>query len=199
MADNPDALRVGSSGKAYVAPVGTVAPVAIQTYVVGPPAAYTAVPWGVGFADLGLISEDGLSEALDEDREEWKPWGYLAPVRTQITSETTTFEFTCWETNKHVLSLRYRTAIADMTQYSPKEVQFDQEQRTSPDLRAFGFDVLDGENHFRYVIPRGEITERGDVTNKADEVIGYEFTCTAYPGSDGVSIKRMYQAGITLA
>lgn len=199
MSDNPDLLRVGAAGKAYVGDVGTVAPIGIRTYAVGPPVAYTPIVFATGWADLGLISEDGLTEALDEDRQEWIPWGYLAPVRTQIQRETTTFNFTCWETNADVLSLRYRTAITDMTSASnDTEVHFDQTQRTAPDMRAFGLDVLDGDNHFRYIIPRGEVTERGDVTNKADEVIGYEFTVTAYPGSDGVSIKRMYLAQIDL-
>jgi len=207
MADSPDRLRVGAAGKAYVAPVGTVAPVGINTYTAGSPGTFEAIQWGTAYKDLGLISEDGLTEELDEDREEWKPWGYLAPVRTQITSETTTFNFTCWETNAHVLSLRYRLPIGDMDSAANNtEVHFDQVQRTSPDLRAFGFDIFDGTvsgapeggNHMRFIVPRGEVTERGEVTNKADEVIGYEFTVTAYPGSDGVAIKRMYKAGISL-
>lgn len=199
MADNPDLLRVGASGKAYVGAVGVVAPTSIRLYDVGPPVVYTPVAYGVGWTDLGLISEDGLTEALDEDRSEWTPWGYNSPVRSQITSEATTFEFTCWETNAEVLSLRYRTPIADMVSaQNNTEVHFDQVQRTSPDMRAFGFDVIDGDNHFRYICPRAEVTERGDVDNKADDPIGYSFTVTAYPGTDGVAIRRMYLAQIDI-
>lgn len=199
MADNPDLLRIGSAGKAYVAPVGTVAPVGINTYAAGPPETFTPIVWGTGYEDLGLISEDGLTEATDEDREEFKPWGYLAPVRTQITRDEVTFQFTCWETNVHVLSLRHRVDYADMAYAAnDTEVHFDQVQRTAPDIRSFGFDVLDGDNMSRFVVPRGEITDRGDITNKADEVIAYEFTVKAYPGADGISIKRMYKMSLEL-
>lgn len=198
MADNPNAARVGASGKAYVAPTTVTAPVGINTQTgTSPNFTYTPIHW-VGFFDLGLISDDGLTESLDSSREEWTPWGYLAPVRSQITKETTTFKFTCWESNINVLSLRYRSPISAFTQYNAKEVQLSQTQNTAPDLRAFGFDIVDGTNVFRYVIPLGEVTDVGDVTYKSNDIVGHEFTVTAHPGSDGVSIRRMMQAGLSL-
>lgn len=199
MVDTPENLRVGAAGKGYVAPLGTVAPVAIETYVAGPPEVYTPVVWAAAWKDLGLISEEGLSEGVDEDRSEWKPWGYQQAVRTQIKKSETTFKLTCWETNAETLSLWHRTPKSEMTQYSPKEIHFATKQRTKPDLRAFGFDVLDGDSHFRYIVARGEVTDRGELKNSEDEVIAYEFTITAYPGADGISVQRYVKAGIALA
>jgi len=197
MTDAPENARVGAAGKGYVAPLGTTVPVGIETQGgTSPNFTYTPIPWS-DFFDLGLISDDGLTESLDEDRQSWTPWGYLAPVRTQITNETTTFKITCWETNAMVLSLRYRTALTDMDEVG-REIRFNQTRSTNQDLRVFGFDVLDGDSMFRYVVPRGEVTERADVVYKEDEIVAYEFTITAYPGSDGVSIARYVKAGIDL-
>jgi hypothetical protein len=61
--------------------------------------------------------------------------------------------------------------------------------------RGFGFDVIDGDYQRRIYLPLAEVTERGDITYKSDELIGYEMTVTAYPGSDGVSVKRWFKEG----
>ena len=53
--------------------------------------------------------------------------------------------------------------------------------------------------HRRIIIPYGEVTERGDISYKSDEMIGYEITISAYPSSDGVSVRRLFQEGWTPA
>ena len=45
--------------------------------------------------------------------------------------------------------------------------------------------ILRGNIAKRVVIPRGKVSEMGDVVYKDNEVIGYELTITCLPDSDG--------------
>jgi hypothetical protein len=70
-------------------------------------------------------------------------------------------------------------------------VSFNENDKPTPDRRAFAFDILDGANNqIRLYIPSGEVTTRGDVVYKSDDLVGYPLTVSAYPGTDGVSVKR---------
>lgn len=191
MADDIDRIRVGvGPGKVRVAALGTVAPT-------NPTDA-----WGAGWYDLGALDPDGLTEGADEDREEFIPWGYKSPVRSDITGATRTFGFKCWETNAHTLSLFDRIDYDDMTVTGSGDsayLSYDVVRPTRADVRAFGIDLIDGENNlFRYIIPKGEVTERSEITWTGSEVVGYEYTITAYESSDGLLIHKYMQAGITL-
>lgn len=184
MAINSALARVGVTGTAFVAPLATTIPTAL------------AVP-GTGWADLGAISEDGLSESRDEDRAEFTPWQSVSPIRTEITSASKTFSFTCWESSAQVISLYYQTPTTSMTT-ATDVVSFDEAARPSPMYRMFIFDIFDGTNQRRIVCPRAEVTERGDITYSSGEMIGYEFTVTAYPGTDGVAVRRLFKEGWTV-
>jgi hypothetical protein len=58
------------------------------------------------------------------------------------------------------------------------------------DVRSFCFDLIQGTNHLRFWIPTGEITRRGNVNYKYDNLIEYDVTITAYPNTSGVAVKR---------
>ncbi len=45
--------------------------------------------------------------------------------------------------------------------------------------------VYDGESMLRMFAPEAEISERGDVVYKGDEVTGYEVTVSVYPDAAG--------------
>lgn len=185
MANNAELARLGVTGSLYVAPLGTTAPTDLGA-------------WGVGWVDLGYISDDGVTEAVNEDRQDFTPWQSATPIRTEITSAVQTFHATLWETKAATVSLFYRVPESDMTVTgtAPNEiVSFNQQGKPDRDTRAYGIDVIDGTYHRRIVLPMAEVTERGDVTYKSDTLIGYEVTITAYPGSDGISVKRMFKEG----
>lgn len=178
MTSNAQLALVGASGVWYTAPLGTTAPVK-----------FDALP--TVWSDLGYISQDGMTAAVDEDRQSWTPWGALSPIRTQVTSSTKTYAITAWETNKTVLSLYHKIPAATLTPDTDGIVSFAENDKPTPDRRAFCFDVLDGaSNQIRIYIPLGEITERGDVVYKSDDLVGYPLTVSAYPGNDGNSVFR---------
>jgi hypothetical protein len=167
MAQDLSAVIVGQTGKIYTAPIGTAAP-----------ADPTAV-WGTGWVDLATISEDGMTMSFNEDTSEIKQWGG-GVVRKLITSSETTIAFKCLESSKQVVEAFYKTTV-DTTDSA---IEIKGGQRSE---KMWGVDVLDGDTHIRIVVPRGEMTERGDIVYKADEAAGYEFTVTAYQDENLVS------------
>lgn len=165
MAQDLSAIIVGQTGKIYTAPLGTAAPTD------------PATAWAAGWTDLATISEDGMTMSFNEDTSEIKQWGG-GVVRKLITSSETTFAFTCLESSLQVLEAFYKTTVDPAT--APAIGGSLEIKGGVRDERMWGIDVLDGSTHLRFVIPRGEMTERGDVVYKADQAAGYEFTVTAY-------------------
>ena len=49
-----------------------------------------------------------------------------------------------------------------------------------------GVEMLDGDQAIRIVVPKGRVTDRGEVVWKNDEPIGYEVTINCLPDSSGV-------------
>jgi hypothetical protein len=158
-------ISVGQTGKVWNAPVGTTVP------------ATAATALAAGYVDLGTISEDGLAVEFNEDSTDIKAWGGTT-VRKLMTSFDLTFAFTCLESNAEVLARFYRQTVEDGKVLIKGGVR---------DPRVWIFDVLDSDTHFRYVVPNGELTERGGLTHKSDEAIRYAFTVSAYPDSNGVA------------
>jgi hypothetical protein len=167
MAQDLSAVVVGQTGKIYTAPLGSALPDDPTT------------AWAAAWVDLATISEDGMTMSFNEDTGEIKQWGG-GVVRKLITSSETTFAFKCLESSRQVVETFYKSQV-DAT---------DSFVEIKSGLRAeamWGIDVLDGSTHIRYVIPRGEMTERGDVVHKADEAVGYEMTISAYQDENLVS------------
>lgn len=174
-APNTSNVTVGLTGGVRVAAVGTTAPT-------GPTGVYAA-----GWTELGYLSEDGITEANDSDTTEIKAWQNGATVRKVISSSETTFQFTVIETNKETWGLYYPgSTFATATGTTTATIKV-----PTADPRAFAFDVIDGDKHLRIIVPKGEISERGDLVYKGDEAIGYEFTMTCYPASDGTVMVKL--------
>lgn len=169
MAQEAANVRVGITGGVRSAPVGTTPPVDPST------------PYATGWEEYGFISEDGVTESFTSESTDIRAWQNGALVRTVNSKTDATFKFVVIETNKRVLA-DYRpgstaTSAAGVTTTTVKAIQ--------PNPRAFAFDILDGDVHIRKVVPRGEITERGDIVYQSGEPIGYEMTVKVYPSSDG--------------
>ncbi|PRX91987.1 Ig-like domain-containing protein [Allonocardiopsis opalescens] len=180
MADNPDALRVAvDGGKCYIANLGSAVPTGMD-------------PFSSAWRDLGLISEEGVNEAYEEDRTERRPWGYKSPVRTDITGVTKTFTMTAWETNAYTRALYDNVGFADFSADVDGVVSYTVRRPTGQSLYMLAIDSFDGTNHLRTIVPRAEVTARGEMVNSAEEVIGYNFTWTAYELSDRTMFQRFF-------
>ena len=185
MALDAELARLGVTGALRVAPIGTTLPTGLGV-------------WPVGYADLGYISDDGITESRDEDQQTFVPWQSNAPIRTETTRSVVTFQQTLWESNWETISLYYRIGVDDTTVTGTGDdalVIFDEQGKPKQDLRSFGIDVIDGVYQRRILAPYAEVTERGDIVYKSDTLIGYEVTITCYEGPDGVSVRRMFKEG----
>lgn len=177
-----DLALVGSNGGAWVGPLGTAQPV--------DPAETPSGLW----LPIGAISEDGLTNGVDEDSESFTPWGLSSPFRTVVTSSVRTFSFTAWETNRPIVkSLQYKIDVDELV---PVEgvTTFAESAVSTPDRRSWLFDVYDGTVWERFFVPEGEITERNEVTYAQGEMAGYEWTISTYPDDAGNLVYHAFMA-----
>ncbi len=187
MAKNSDNVRVGYAGSVYVGLLGATAPVDPET-------AWDGDDW----IELGHISEDGISEQASQDVAEFKAWGYPnSPVRIQTTSEEFSFSITFMESNIQVLSLFHNIELDDFvnTAAGGGHRQFLKVVKglaTQPQVRALGIDVVDGDHLTRIIVPKAQVTDRGDLSYKTDENVGYQMTFKGLVGADGTSWTRMW-------
>jgi hypothetical protein len=185
MTDDNTQVRVGVKGAFYVAPVGTTAPTDPYS------------PWGVGWINLGYVAEDGgLTEALNQNIQEFKAWGHKSAVRTQVTDEQSTFKVTFMQTNAWTLALYYGVDIADMTSSGTGSTQFlafEEPQLDEPLTYAIGMDVIDNTAPNRIVVARAQVTAKGDRTYKSDTNQAFELTFSSLTApSGGSSITRTF-------
>ncbi|MFE9099845.1 phage tail tube protein [Actinomadura geliboluensis] len=181
---NTDNITVGAKGFAYFGEVGVTAPTDIAT------------AWGTGWEDAGIILDDGLTEALNEDETTFGGWGYNSPIRIEPKSRTITFKLILTETTARALSLYYSVPIADMTTVGTGAdigVQFDDPETAQAIYVALGLDVIDEQTgrQFRYVVPRAKVSDRDNIEDKADSLHQYGLTMTAMvPTTGGTPVKR---------
>jgi len=153
----------------WVAPKGTTGP----TDLTEP---------GVGFEELGWMSEDGVDEAVNQDATVYRGWQGARIVREKITTSDTTYRFQCLETNAVTMGLRYRgQVITTTTGVSKIEVK----NQTTQDDRAWVFDFVDGDVTERHVLPSGSYKMTGTIPRRNGGIAILEFTVTPQ-GEDAV-------------
>lgn len=175
---NEELARVGITGGVVKGKLGTTVPMDLD-------------PWSDAVEDLGYLSDDGLTEAVDADSEEFTPWQSNQPIRVEYTKETWTFQATFWESKYSTLSTYYRASREDWEELPNGVVVLRQKAKPKRQRAFYGFDIIDGDVARRIVLPNAEVTDRDDVVYKSDTVIGYNVTITAFPVG-GVAVVRLF-------
>lgn len=158
---NGDAVRVGVTGRVYLAPEGTALPTDVST------------PLNAAFADVGLISEDALTESLEISTEKLRAWQRPVGVRTLTTEVNWSFQFQMMETSPLNLELYYggadstvSTNVATTTIKAwPVGVK-----------KACVIELEDGDVITRFSIPLVEVGERGEVNHVNTDGTMYDVT-----------------------
>lgn len=164
MTTTADNVRVGVTGSVYVADTGTTLPL------------NAAANLDAGFDDVGYISDDGVTQSINEDITDIKAWQNGDVVRKVQTSHDLTYQFNMLETSETTLGLFYGNYTAGTVEITGTQL----------DHHAWVLNVVDGDDHIRIVIPDGQITERGDVVFQNEDAVMYPVTVTCFPDGDQV-------------
>lgn len=157
------------SGAIYSAPIGTTLPTNATTAL------------DAGFGALGYVSEDGLVHSNSMTRDTFRAWGGDV-VDSEISEKTDTFKFTLIESlNADVLKFVHGAGNVAGSLASGLTVKGN---GIDPGEHSIAVEmILRGGGAKRIVIPRGVLSELGDVVYKDNEVIGY--ACSILCIADG--------------
>ncbi|MFD8839861.1 phage tail tube protein [Streptomyces griseofuscus] len=191
---NADNIKIGVSGKAYVAPVGT-------TFPTSPVAA-----WGTGWVDLGYMHTDGMEEALGEDRTEIQAWGEEAAVKTRVKNRDATFKITFLETTAELLQLYYAVQASDMVDTpavttgtpTPQFLSFGTGLASPSIETALGIDIIEGDEIERIMIARVDVSDRGNRKRSADDASSFELTFKPLAAPGGGQAVQRFLTNVTL-
>lgn len=183
MAVDEDFILAMSEGTSWVAPKGTAAPPITTTSLPTP-----TTPW----EDAGAMDTAGLTNNNDETRTDFKRWGNINIFKSVITDKKTTFDVTFLESNATVLGIYHRMGSTPTPDATTKVISVTDDTTGQRDVRAYIFDVVDGNSHVRYYCPNAEVTATKAIEHATDKLTSYGVTITAYPDVNGVAIARSY-------
>lgn len=179
MAVDTDLIRAYTNGLVAVSNYGV-------TNLVLPTSASASL--ASGFSEIGAVSSDGITETVEQDRTDIFIWQNNALARRIPGQATKQFTFAAAETNLVTLGVNYPGSTITQTAAGVTI----QETPPATDTRNWVLHGIDGARALRIVVPRGEVTERGDVVWSAEEVTVYEWTLSAYVDPSGFWAYRYY-------
>lgn len=187
MANTVNNVSVGKpsiNGGVWRAPDGTTPPTSANAAL------------GSDFKCLGYISEDGVTNSNTPSSEDIKAWGGDTVLTVQ-TEKPDRFSFTMIEAlNSEVIKAVYgSTNVTGTNLTSGLTIKANSAEA---EVGVWVIEVRNTGNILRrIVIPKGKVTEIGDIVYKDNEAIGYNVTITALPGTDGDTHKEYLVTGAT--
>lgn len=142
----------------------------------------TATALAVGFKATGYIGEDGLTETIDRSTDKIKAWGGDI-VKVVQSDFSVTYQFTFLESlNTDVLKSVYGDGNVSVSSpgVSSGTLRTVLVNGDTLPYKSYVFEVKDGDARIRIYVPRGQITEVGEVTYNDTDVIGYQVTLEAF-------------------
>lgn len=171
--NNAQNVSVGkpmADGAVFVAPIGTAVPTDATTALAD------------AFLNIGFISEDGVTNSIETETEEIKAWGGDIVLEPQ-TSRKETFAYTMIETNE--VSMRQAFGEDNVTVAEDGAITVVHNGKEKSEYVYVIEVLMTGNRVKRQVIPRGKVTEIGEIVYVDNEAIGYETTISALIDESG--------------
>lgn len=170
-AGNVSAGKPALNGAVYRAASGTTLPTDATTAL------------SADFKCLGYCGEDGLTNSNSPSSTDIKAWGGDTVLSIQ-EEKTDTFQVTLIEAlNADVLKAVYGSTNVSGTLSTGVTITANAKEAEEG---VWAVDMLlNSSTVKRIVIPKGKITEIGDITYSDSDPIGYEVTITALPDTSG--------------
>ena len=170
---NVTAGKPAVGGAIWKAPIGTTIPTDATTALAN------------AFVCLGYISQDGLTNSVTRETEDIKAWGGDTVLKPQ-TSYDETFKTTFIEAfNLDVLKTVHGST--NVTGALSTGITVTKNSKELDEAVYVADMIMRGGALKRIVIPKGVVTEVGEVTYKDSEAVGYETTIGALPDASGNS------------
>jgi len=158
-------------GAIYRAPIGTQLPADASSTLSG------------AFVNLGFVSEDGVTNSNSPESDELKAWGGDTVLNLQ-TAKPDTYKYTLIEAlNVEVLKYVYGDDNVSGTIQTGLTIKANSEDQKESIIVIDM--VLNGGTLKRIVIPKGKVSEVGDIVYQDGAAVGYETTLTALPDASG--------------
>ena len=192
---NTSDVRVGAPDQATTgailhAPVGTPLPTLSSISKSG-------VTLDQAFTGNEYVSEDGLTLTPSMSTSEIKDWSG-ATVRKVLESFDGTLHWKMISTNEGALDVAFgqdNVTTSAATGTHGKQVQAAL-GASLPEAESWVFLMKDGDARIVIVVPKGQVTEVGEVTFTSNEAVGWEVTLSCYPDSSEKCIYIMTDDGV---
>ncbi|MFE6166209.1 phage tail protein [Streptomyces sp. NPDC056486] len=176
--NNGKEIRVAGTGRVLIAPSGTDAP------------ANATDNWGTEWTDLGYTTTDGIKFNKKDKIDPVDTWQSVSPARFIYSDRDLTVKFQLLQLNKANLAFFMGGGAVTVTAPAEpptvlaedlKEFSYDLAHTPAPDERALGIEFTDGAAKYRFVIPRGQVTETEEIslTRTGAVKLGVTFTALA--------------------
>jgi hypothetical protein len=176
MAVDVDLIRAYTNGGVYTTDPGVTAP--------APTNASSSLD--ILFKEIGAIGEDGISETSSQDTTPIVIWQNGATARKIRGSFERQYTFAAAEMNDVVAGIQWSGSTITKT---AEGLEID-ERPPGTDIRQWVLHGIDGTKAERIYIPKGEVTERGDVVWSSGAITVREWTLSVYV--DGETITKRW-------
>ena len=174
---NKENVAVGKpkvGGAIHVAPAGTTLPTDAVTAL------------GAAFVNLGYVSEEGLTNSNSAAMETIHAWG--KDIIFSKDGDDETYSWTLLEVLDENVQKFIRGSDNVTVTEGAMSIQVKRaSERAQLEEHVIVVEMILHKRAVRHVIPRGVITEVGEVNYTDDDAVGYQVTVTALPDASGNS------------
>lgn len=173
--NDADELVVAANGAVSFAPVGTPLPKVGDD----PTAALDKE-----FVGAGYITEDGATLSVGSEVTDFMAWQSRQPIRRDKQTQNLQFTFAFQQWNEENVAFAFGGGTVE--DHGGGVFSYTFPEANDPlDERSLVVDAEDGDVHFRYVFPRGNVTEAVEASFKRTESAQLPITFKALEPEEG--------------